>query len=85
MVNLQKETLFNSVKQQIYREKVDEIDNQDFLFEFSLNVFTELTAFSDKILVNTVKGLEPATQPPLVEETRMPAQCQQDTCERRDL
>ena len=35
-----------------------------------------------KIFVITVKGLEPVT---LVLETRMLPQCQQDTCERRDL
>ena len=50
--------------------------------EFSLNVFTE---FSDKIFVNTVKGLEPATQSPLSLETRMVQQHQQDTCERQNL
>ena len=33
----------------------------------------------------TLKGLEPATQPPLVLETRMLPQRQQDTCERLDL
>ena len=34
--------------------------NLSTVFEFSLNVFTEFTEYSDK------KGLEPATQPPLV-------------------
>ena len=34
--------------------------------EFSLNVFTEFSEFSDKIFVITVKWLEPATQSPLV-------------------
>ena len=35
-------------------------------FEFSLNVSTQLSEFSNKIFVITVKGLEHATQPPLV-------------------
>ena len=34
--------------------------------EFFLNVFTEFAEFSDKKFVITLKGLEPATQPPLV-------------------
>ena len=37
----------------------------DYLFEFSLNVFTEFAEFSEKIFVITVKGLKPATRPPL--------------------
>ena len=57
----------------------------EITFEFSLNVFTEFNEFSDKIFVITVRRLEPATQPPLVLETRMPPQHQQDTCERQDL
>ena len=36
------------------------------ILEFFLNVFTE---FTDKIFVITVKGLKPATHPPLVLET----------------
>ena len=36
------------------------------IIEFSLNVFTEFAEFSDKIFAITVKGLKPATQPPLV-------------------
>ena len=35
--------------------------------------------------VITLKGLEPATQPPLVSETRMLPEHQQDTYERQDL
>ena len=42
------------------------------------------TEFSDKKFM-TLKGLQPATQPPLVLETRMLLQHQQDTCERLDL
>ena len=34
--------------------------------EFFLNAFTEFSEFSAKKFVITVKGLEPATQPPLV-------------------
>ena len=41
------------------------------LMEFFLNVFTEFIAFSDKQIVNTVKGFEPATQPSLWLETMM--------------
>ena len=44
--------------------------------------------FSDSVtetLVITVKGLEPATQPPPVLETRMLPQRQQDTCQRQEL
>ena len=37
------------------------------------------------IFVITLKGLEPAIQPPLALETRMLPQCQQDTCEWQDL
>ena len=36
------------------------------ILEFSLNVFTELVNSVTKIFVIEVKGLEPATQPPLV-------------------
>ena len=36
------------------------------IFEFSLNVFTEFSEFRTKIFVITLKGLEPATQLPLV-------------------
>ena len=56
-------------------------DKKEFI-EFSLYVSTE---FSDKIFVITVKGLEPATQPPLVRKTRILPQHHQDTCERQDL
>ena len=35
------------------------------------------------MFVITVKGLESTTQPPLVEETRMVPQRQQDTCSNR--
>ena len=52
------------------------------LLEFFLNVSLNSVA---KIFVITVKGLELATQPALVLETRMLPQCQQDTCERQDL
>ena len=45
---------------------------------FSLNAVT-------KIFVIKVRGLETATQSPLVKETRMLPQCKQDTCERQDL
>ena len=38
-----------------------------------------------KIFSITVRGLEPATQPPLISESSMPTQCQKDTCERHDL
>ena len=44
----------------------------------SLNSLNSVT----KIFVITLKGLEPATQAPLVLETRMIPQCQQDTCMR---
>ena len=53
--------------------------------EFFLNVFTEFSEFSDKKIVITIKVLKPATRPPLVLETRMLPQRQQDTCERQDL
>ena len=52
--------------------------------EFFQMFFTEFSKFSDKKFM-TLKGLEPATQPPLVLETSMLPQCQQDTCERQDL
>ena len=48
---------------------------------FSLNSVNSVT----KIFVITVKGLKPATQPPLVLETMMLSQHQQDTHERQDL
>ena len=48
---------------------------------FSLNAANSVT----KIFVITVKGLKPATQPSLVQETSMLPQRQQDTCERQDL
>ena len=41
--------------------------------------FTEFSEFSDKNIV-TLKGLEPATQPPLVSETSMLPQRQPDMC-----
>ena len=50
--------------------------------EFFLNV---LLNSARKIFVFTVKGLEPATQRPLVYQTRMLPQRPQDTCERQDL
>ena len=53
--------------------------NHGVTIEFSLNVFTEFTELSDKILV---KGLELATLLPLV---MMLPQHQQDTYERQDL
>ena len=52
------------------------------LMEFFLNV---LLNSARKIFVFTVKGLEPATQRPLVYKTRMLPQRPQDTCERQDL
>ena len=46
--------------------------------------FTGFAEFSDKkTFVITVKGLEPATQSPLVWETRKLPQHQQDTCRDR--
>ena len=46
--------------------------------------FTEFAEISDNKFM-TLKGLEPATQPPLVSETSMLPQRHQDTCERQDL
>ena len=46
--------------------------------------FTEFVEFSDKKIM-TLRGLEPAIQPPLVLETSMLPQRQKDTCERLDL
>ena len=46
--------------------------------------FTEFSEFSDEKKL-TLKGLEPATQPPLVYNTRMLPQRQEDICERLDL
>ena len=48
---------------------------------FSLNLLNSVT----KIFVMTVKGHEQTTQLPLVLETRMLPQCQQDTCERQEV
>ena len=47
----------------------------------SLNSLNSVT----RILDITVKGLEPATKPPLELETTMLPQRQKDTCERKDL
>ena len=47
--------------------------------EIFLNVSLNLLNSVTKIFVITVKELEPTTQPPLVWETRMLPQCQQDT------
>ena len=45
----------------------------------TMEIFLNVSLNSAKIFVITVKGLEPTTQPPLVWETRMLPQCQQDT------
>ena len=55
------------------------------IIQFSLNVFTEFGDFSDKIVIIILKGLEHATQLPLVLETRMLPQCQQDVLETGSL
>ena len=49
------------------------------------NVSVNSTNSVTKIFAITVNGLEPATRPPLVLETRMLPQHQQDTCARLDL
>ena len=53
--------------------------------EFFLNVLTDFSEFSDEKVIITIKGLQPATQPSLVSETRMLPQHQQYTCDRQDL
>ena len=53
--------------------------------EFFLNVSLNSLYSVTKIFVITVKRLKAATQSPLVYETRMLPQHQQDTCERQDL
>ena len=49
--------------------------------DFFLNVFTEFREFGDKNICHS-KG---SSLRPLVQETRMLPQWQQDTCERLDL
>ena len=49
--------------------------------ELFLNVYSEFAEFNDKIFAITIKGFEPATQPPLVWETSMLPQNQHNTCE----
>ena len=53
---------------------------KEIVIGFFYKCFTE---FSEKSFVISTKGLEPATQPPLVRETRLLAQRQQDACRDR--